>query len=108
MNPDVLDALIDKQYHGVVIIGTGLGHVNLEMYPALERAQEEEIPIVMVVLTLTLDYPMIRWLSLVAAGFLFVFNLIGVHTYPGAYDKFLIIVGLGFNALTIWYAWMWT
>ena len=66
------------------------------------------IPIVMVVLTLTLSYPMIRWLTIIAVGFLFVFNLLGVHTYPGAYDKFLIIVGLVFNALTIWYAWMWT
>ena len=26
---------------------------------------------------------------------------------PSAYDKFLIIVGLLFNALTVWYAWKW-
>ncbi len=65
------------------------------------------IPIVMVVITLTLSYPLIRWASIIAAGFLFVFNLVGVRTYPGIYDRFLIIVGLGFNALTVWYAWMW-
>jgi len=65
------------------------------------------IPIVMVVLSLTLSYPMIRWVTIVAAGFLFVFNIAGLPTYPGAYDKFLIIVGLGFNALTIYYAWLW-
>jgi hypothetical protein len=65
------------------------------------------IPIVMVVLSLTLSYPAIRWVSIVAAGFLFVFNIAGLPTYPGAYDKFLIIVGLGFNALTVWYAWLW-
>jgi len=65
------------------------------------------IPIVMVVLSLTLIYPMIRWLSIVAAGFLFVFNLAGVRTYPGVYDRFLIVVGLVFNAITIWYAWFW-
>jgi glutamyl-tRNA(Gln) amidotransferase subunit D len=46
MDPDVMDALIDKGYHGFVIIGTGLGHVGKPMYPALERAQEEEIPVV--------------------------------------------------------------
>ena len=65
------------------------------------------IPIVMVVLSLTLSYPMIRGVCIVAAGFLFVFNLAGVRTYPGVYDRFLIVVGLVFNAITIWYAWMW-
>jgi hypothetical protein len=61
----------------------------------------------MVVLTLTLKYPAIRWVSVVAAIILFAFNLIGLPTYPSAYDKFLIIVGLGFNVLTVWYAWKW-
>jgi hypothetical protein len=65
------------------------------------------IPIVMVVLTLTLKYPAIRWVSIVAAIILFGFNLIGLPTYPSAYDKFLIIVGLVFNVLTVWYAWKW-
>ncbi len=27
--------------------------------------------------------------------------------YLGMYDKFLIVVGLVFNALTVWYAWKW-
>ncbi len=65
------------------------------------------IPIVMVVLNLTLKYPAIRWITIIAAILLFVFNLIGLPTYPSAYDKFLIIVGLVFNALTVWYAWKW-
>ncbi len=65
------------------------------------------IPIVMVVLSLTLNYPVIRWVSIIAAIILFGFNLIGLPGYPSAYDKFLIVVGLGFNALTIWYAWRW-
>jgi glutamyl-tRNA(Gln) amidotransferase subunit D len=49
MDPDLLETVIDQGYHGIVIIGTGLGHVNSEFYSALERAQEEKIPIVMVV-----------------------------------------------------------
>jgi hypothetical protein len=65
------------------------------------------IPIVMVVLTLTLTYPAIRWVIIVAAIILFAFNLVGLPTYPSAYDKFLIIVGLVFNLLTVWYAWKW-
>ncbi len=49
MRPDMLDAMVDLGYHGVVIIGTGLGHVGTDIYPALERCQEEEIPVVIVV-----------------------------------------------------------
>ena len=65
------------------------------------------IPIVMVVLTMTLQYPAIRWVTVGAAIILFGFNLIGLPTYPSAYDKFLIVVGLVFNVLTVWYAWRW-
>ena len=36
------------------------------------------IPIVMVVLSLTLAYPAIRWVSIVAAVFLVLFNLVGL------------------------------
>jgi hypothetical protein len=65
------------------------------------------IPIVMVFLSLTVKYPMIRWANIVVAILLFGFNLVGLPTYPSAYDKFLIIVGLLFNVLTVWYAWNW-
>jgi glutamyl-tRNA(Gln) amidotransferase subunit D len=49
MNPDILDSMIDKGYHGIVIIGTGLGHVGTDMFPPLERCQQQEIPVVLVV-----------------------------------------------------------
>jgi len=65
------------------------------------------IPVVMVFLSLTLKYPVNRWANIIVAIFFFGFNLIGLPTYPSAYDKFLIIVGLVFNALTVWYAWKW-
>jgi hypothetical protein len=65
------------------------------------------IPIVMVVLSLTLNHPVNCWANILAALFFFVFNLFGLPTYPSAYDKFLIIVGLVLNALTVWYAWNW-
>jgi hypothetical protein len=61
---------------------------------------------VMVVLSLTLKYPAIRWVSIVVAIIVIVFNLFGLP-YPGAYDNFLIIVSFVFNALVIWYAWNW-
>jgi hypothetical protein len=65
------------------------------------------IPIVMVFLSLTLNHPVNRWANIIVAAFFFVFNLIGLPTYPSAYDRFLIIVGLVINAVTIWYAWKW-
>jgi hypothetical protein len=65
------------------------------------------IPIVMVFLSLTMPYPLSRWVNIIAAILLFGVNLVGVPGYPGAYDKFLIVVSLGFNVLTVWYAWNW-
>ena len=65
------------------------------------------IPIVMVALSLTLPYPAIRWVAIVAAIFLVLFNLAGLP-YPGTYDNFLILFGFIFNAAIVWYAWRWT
>ena len=66
------------------------------------------IPIVMVVLSLMLNQPVNRWANIIVAVFFFLFNLVGLPTYPSAYDKFLIIVGLVFNVLTVWVAWNWS
>jgi hypothetical protein len=64
------------------------------------------IPIVTLVLTVTLKYPTIRWVNIIAAIGMAIFNLFGLP-YPGAYDNFLIIVSFVFNGLTVWYAWNW-
>jgi hypothetical protein len=65
------------------------------------------LPIVMIVLTLIVDHPAIRWLNLIVAVGLVVFNLAGLP-YPGAYDNVLILFSFAFNALIVWYAWGWT
>lgn len=65
------------------------------------------IPIAMVVLSLMLPFPAIRWVALVASAFLVVFNLVGLP-YPGLYDNVLILVGFVFNGLIIWQAWGWS
>jgi len=52
MKPDIIDSLIEKGYRGIVIAGTGLGHVNKPLYPALKRAQEKGIAVYMTVQTL--------------------------------------------------------
>lgn len=65
------------------------------------------IPSVMLFLSLTLTYPLIRWVNIIVAIGLFIFNIVGLPGYPGIYDKFLIIVGLGWNIITIYFAWQW-
>ncbi len=52
MHPDMIDSLVDNGYRGIVIAGTGLGHVNKPLYPALERAQRAGVAIFMTVQTL--------------------------------------------------------
>jgi glutamyl-tRNA(Gln) amidotransferase subunit D len=52
MNPDLVDALVEKGYRGIVVGGTGLGHVNKPLYPALRRAIEKGVHVVMTVQTL--------------------------------------------------------
>jgi hypothetical protein len=66
------------------------------------------IPIVMVVLSMLLPQPINRWVNIIVAIFFFLFNVVGLPTYPSAYDKFLIVVSLAFNASIVWHAWNWS
>ena len=66
------------------------------------------ITILMVFLSLTLPYKANRWANIIVAIIFFSVNLVGLPGYPSAYDKFLNLVGLGFNVLTVWYAWKWS
>jgi glutamyl-tRNA(Gln) amidotransferase subunit D len=52
MQPDIIDAIVDNGYRGIVIAGTGLGHVNKPVYPAIERATKKGVAIYMTVQTL--------------------------------------------------------
>ncbi len=52
MHPDVVEALVDRGYKGIVIAGTGLGHVNRKIYPALEYARDAGVQVYMTLQTL--------------------------------------------------------
>jgi glutamyl-tRNA(Gln) amidotransferase subunit D len=52
MQPDVIDALVDCGYRGIIIAGTGLGHVNRKIYPAIERANKAGVQLYMTLQTL--------------------------------------------------------
>lgn len=63
-------------------------------------------PIIMIVLSLILPYPAVRWVCMIAAVLWVVFNLAGLP-YKGAYDNFLIGVSFIVCGLIVWYAWRW-
>ena len=65
------------------------------------------IPILMVVVSLALPHPVNRWANIIVAVFFFLLNLATLPTYPSAYDKFLLLVSMVFNVVTVWTAWNW-
>jgi glutamyl-tRNA(Gln) amidotransferase subunit D len=52
MKPDLIDGLVETGYRGIVIAGTGLGHVNKPLYPAIQRAIKKGVHFFMTVQTL--------------------------------------------------------
>jgi glutamyl-tRNA(Gln) amidotransferase subunit D len=42
-NPGIIDWLVDSGYRGIVLEGTGLGHINSGYYGSVERASHEEV-----------------------------------------------------------------
>lgn len=52
MKPDTIDALVDAGYKGIIFVGTGLGHVNKELYPAIERAHAKGVHMYMTLQTI--------------------------------------------------------
>jgi glutamyl-tRNA(Gln) amidotransferase subunit D len=47
LQQEVIDMLVDKGFHGIVIEGTGLGHMPNRLIDSIKRAVESGIPVVM-------------------------------------------------------------
>lgn len=52
IKPDTIDNLVEAGYKGIIIVGTGLGHVNKELYPAIERANAKSVHMYMTLQTI--------------------------------------------------------
>ncbi len=52
MQPDIIESLVDNGYKGIVIAGTGLGHVNKPLYEPLRKAVAKGVAVYMTVQTL--------------------------------------------------------
>lgn len=94
-------------YHGGDM-AKALADMNLNQFVWLGIAVLMLMPILMVFLTLVLPQSVSRWANISIAAFFFLFNLVGLPTYPPLFDKFLLAVSMGFNGVTIWYAWNWS
>ena len=64
-------------------------------------------PILMVFLNQILPQSVSRWANIIVAAFFFLFTLVGLSTYASLNDKFLLVVSMVFNIVTIWYAINW-
>jgi hypothetical protein len=95
-----------RMYSGDFVPGE-LGGVLLTQEMWLVAAITMMIPVAMVFLSLELKYKANRRANIIVGIFYTGYNLIGLPTYPSAYDQFLIIVGLVFTALIVWYAYKW-
>jgi hypothetical protein len=98
IEPGIIEQIIAGE-----VDGTQTTHKSL-----LLSAIFMSIPIVMVVLSLTLNYDANRWANIIFSIFFFVFTLIWLLVKPPpTYKIFLGSVGLVSNALIVWYAWKW-
>jgi hypothetical protein len=93
-------------FAGDVILGE-LNGTKFTQGMALGIAGLMVTPILMVVLSLILPQNINRWVNIIVAAIWFLFNLVGLPTYKGHYDKFLLVVSMVFNIITIWFAWKW-
>ncbi len=89
-------------------VAKSMPSVNFNQYVWLGIAILMLTPILMIFLNLVLPQSVGRWANIIAAVFFFLFNLVGLPTYPSLYDKFLLAVSMVFNVVTAWYAWNWT
>jgi hypothetical protein len=99
---------VQRLYSGDFIPGeTKLGEMMSPEVLWMISAITMTIPVVMIILSLRLNYPVNRWANIIVGIFYTGYNLIGLPRYPSAYDKFLIFVSIVFTALIVWFAWKW-
>lgn len=63
------------------------------------------IPILMLLIALVFPHPIRRWGSLVTAIVSLLISLFGLPVYISWHDRFLILVGLCLNLMSLWMAW---
>ena len=96
-----------RLYSGDFMPGGDVGGIQVTQAMWLGMNELMSIPVVMIILSLVLKYKANRWTNIIFAVVFFGINLMGLPTYPSAYDKLLLILSMGFNVLTVCHAWKW-
>jgi len=78
----------------------------LTEYMVLGMAVIMMIPVMMIVLTLILGYSISSWVNIIVALGFVILNLVSIRSYP-IYEKFTLIISMGFNLLIVYTAWTW-
>lgn len=65
------------------------------------------IPIAMILVSLLAPAAPLRWVAIIVSIALVVFNLMGLSSYQGFYDKMLLVVSFAVNGVIVWIAWAW-
>ena len=47
MNPAVIDWFVDQGYRGIILEGTGLGHINMKSFGTVRKAVEKDVTVAM-------------------------------------------------------------
>ena len=94
-NPEIIDWYIDKNYKGIIIEGTGLGHVNIKensVIPKIERAVENGVVVCMTTQTIygrVNPYVYSTGRKLLASGVIYLEDLLT----ETAYTKLMWVLG---------------
>lgn len=65
------------------------------------------IPIAMILVSLMVPVGPLKWIAIIVSIALIVFNVMGLASYRGFYDKMLLFVSFLVNGLIVWIAWVW-
>ena len=81
---------VQRLYSGDVNGGDDIGSDVMSLKTLwMISAITTTVPVVMVIMSLTLNYPVNRWANIIIGIFYTGYGLIGLPKYPSAYDKFL-------------------
>lgn len=65
------------------------------------------LPIAMILVSLMVPAAPLRWIEIIVSIALLIFNLAGIASYAGLYDKMLLVISFAVNGIIVWSAWTW-
>jgi hypothetical protein len=99
---------LQRLYAGDYIPGDDIAEGIMSMETLwLISAITMTIPVIMAIVSVTLENPVNRWSNIIVAILFIFYNINGVRMYASAYDRLLIVISMVYNVLIVWFAWKW-